>query len=57
METKNTLIQLYNTLSLISVKGEDVKTMAACLQCVEQLVQQCDTPPAEQGNTEEKAAV
>lgn len=42
MEIKNTLVQLYNTLSLISVKGEDVKTMAACLQCVEQLVQEID---------------
>ena len=50
MDNKNTLIQLYNTLSLISVRGEDAKHMAACLQCVEQLVQQCD-------KQEEKAAV
>ena len=50
MDNKNTLIQLYNTLSLISVRGEDVKKMAACLQCIEQLVQQCD-------KQEEKATV
>ena len=39
MNTKQTLIALLNTLSQISVKGNDAKLMAACLNTTEELVQ------------------
>lgn len=41
---KDNLIKLHNTLSLVETKGESTKIMAQCLQFLEQLVQECDTP-------------
>lgn len=42
------LVKLYNTLALIETKGENTKTMALCLQFVEQMIaeekQQAITP-------------
>ena len=32
------LVKLYNTLALIETKGENTKTMALCLQFVEQMI-------------------
>ena len=32
------LVKLHNTLSLIETKGENTKTMAICLQFVEQMI-------------------
>ena len=32
------LVKLHNTLALIETKGENTKTMAICLQFVEQMI-------------------
>lgn len=37
----NKLTKLYNTMMLIETKGENTKTMAACLNYVQQLVEEC----------------
>lgn len=34
----NQLIKIYNTLALVETKGESTKTMALCLQYIEQLI-------------------
>lgn len=47
----NELIRLYNTLLLIETKGENTKTMAQCLQYLEQLIakeQQNVEPPKDE---------
>ena len=38
MGIKQTIIALHNTLSQISVRGNDAKLMAACLNTAEELV-------------------
>ena len=35
------LIKLYNTLKLISTKGEDTKIMGRCLEFTEELIAKC----------------
>lgn len=35
------LIKLYNTLKLISTKGEDTKIMGKCLAFTEELIAKC----------------
>jgi hypothetical protein len=37
---KEQLIRIYNTLSLISTKGEDTVTMAQCLIAINQLIEE-----------------
>ena len=39
---KENLINLYNALMTVETKGASTKTLANCLQFLEQLVQQCD---------------
>lgn len=37
---QNKLTKLYNTLATIETRGESTKTMAVCLQYVEQLIRE-----------------
>lgn len=50
------LIKLYNTLATIETKGESTKTMALCLNYVQQLVAEANSEEAKkaevQGSTE-----
>lgn len=50
------LVKLYNTLALIETKGENTKTMALCLQFVEQMIaeekQQAITPVESESSQE-----
>ena len=39
---KEDLIRLLNTMALISVRGEDSKLMAQCLQHTENMIKKCD---------------
>lgn len=40
------LTKLYNTLALIETKGENTKTMAACLNYVQQLIAEANSVQA-----------
>ena len=40
--SKEDLVKLYNTLSMIETKGENTKIMAQCLRFVEQKVKECE---------------
>lgn len=44
---KEKLAKLYNTLSLIETKGENTKTMAICLNYLQQLMAEVDIPPVQ----------
>lgn len=50
------LVKLHNTLALIETKGENTKTMAICLQFVEQMIaeekQQAIAPVESESNQE-----
>lgn len=50
----NELTRLYNTLMLIETKGENTKTMAQCLQYLEQMIVTERNKPVEPEHTEEE---
>lgn len=41
---KEKLTKLYNTMAQIETKGESTKLMAACLNFVTQMVNECSVP-------------
>lgn len=45
---KEKLIQLFNALNRIEVKGENVLILADCLKFVDQLAQECATEEQEE---------
>ena len=50
------LVKLYNTLALIETKGENTKTMATCLQFIEQMIaeeKQSESAPVEPESSQE----
>ena len=51
---KEDLIKLYNTLKLISTKGDDTKIMGKCLEYTEVLISRADEDKHEE-DTEERS--
>lgn len=47
---ENDLIKLYNTMLLVETKGESTKTMALCLNFVQQLIDKSKQPAPEEGD-------
>lgn len=47
------LTKLYNTLSLVETKGENTKTMALCLNYVQQLIAEANAEAAKAEPTNE----
>jgi hypothetical protein len=47
---KQELIMLLNTMALISVRGEDAKLMAQCLQHTENMIRKCDEVKEDDNN-------
>ena len=50
------LVKLHNTLALIETKGENTKTMAICLQFIEQMIaeeKQQEITPVEPESSQE----
>ena len=48
------LTKLYNTLALIETKGENTKTMAVCLNYVQQLIAEANAAQASTTESAEK---
>jgi len=54
-QVKEMLTRIYNTLALISTKGEDTMVMADCLRAIQNLVEK--TPVIEDNVGMEKPAI
>lgn len=56
MGIKQTIVALHNTLSQISVRGNDAKLMAACLNATEELVKNTEQLEAKVAQLEKELA-